>query len=165
MKVVGVDPGSQGCICLLDTDEKLAKYLYIPYRADKIVDGRAIDLAFEGFCGVDRFYLEKVMGRGTFGATSTFQFGINTGMILMYFSYYPIHLVVPTSWQRSIHRGVTAPTAKEKTRAAFERLNPSHGPLTKSDDGLMDAFFIARYGLDAAHAKYTDDWTFINLEE
>ena len=32
-------------------------------------------------------------------------------------------------------------------------------------NGLIDAFFIARWALDEARIIYQDDWTFIDLED
>jgi hypothetical protein len=168
MKSVGIDSGSKGCICVLDTQEKTAKYLYLPYRKDDVLNGRLIDITFECFSGVDRMTLEKVQGRGggdtKWGATQTFGFGRNYGMILMYLSYYPHHLVVPQVWQKAAHKLAHGITAKEKTQSAFDRLNPSYGGIATSENGLADAFFIARYGLDQLGCHYTDDWNFFNMK-
>lgn len=167
-KVVGIDSGSKGAICLLDTVEKTAKYLNLPYRKDGSIDGRLIDIAYECFANVNRIYLEKVHGRGGddcgWGASQSFGFGRNYGVILQYISYYPYHLVTPQTWQKPAHAGVSKPTAKERSRTAFVMLNPSFGVLNNSDDGLVDSFFIARYGLQQIGCNFTDDWSFFNMK-
>jgi hypothetical protein len=167
-KVVGVDSGSKGCICLLDVEEKAAKYLLLPYRKDGSIDGRSIDISFECFENVNRIYLEKVHGRGGddcgWGASQSFGFGRNYGVILQYLSYYPYHLVSPQAWQKPAHQGISRPTAKERTRAAFQMLNPSFGVISNSDDGLIDSFFIARYALQQLGVAFCDDWSFFNMK-
>jgi hypothetical protein len=78
--------------------------------------------------------------------------------------YLPMVIVQPKTWQKNAHKGIKAPTAKEKTLAAFDRLNPSYGGISKSENGMADAFFIARHALDELGVQYSDDWNFINLE-
>jgi hypothetical protein len=81
----------------------------------------------------------------------------------MYLSYYSHNLVAPSTWQRNIHMGCEGITTKEKTMSAFDKINPSFGGIKSSQNGLSDAFFIARYGLSPLHGKFRDDWNFINM--
>jgi len=167
MKSVGIDPGAEGCIVLLDTLEKTARYMFIPYRKDKMINSKAIMQGFDDFYDVDRITIEKVMGRGgdsKWGAAQNFGLGVNYGKILQVFEMLPHFLATPASWQREIHKGVTANTAKEKTMAVFDKINPSYGGIKNSKNGLSDAFFIARYGLDCLKCNYRDDWNFIKLD-
>jgi len=171
-KCVGIDTGSKGCFVMLDTIEKTASYLNIPYRKDGIINGTAIAKAFDAFMDVSRIYIEEVKGRGftpncstavNWGAKQTLTMGKNYGMVLGTMQYLPMVIVQPKTWQKNAHKGIKAPTAKEKTLAAFDRLNPSYGGIAKSENGMADAFFIARHALDELGIQYSDDWNFINL--
>lgn len=163
MRVIGIDSGSTGAICELDVYEKTVKYLKIPYREDMVINGYEIEKAFEGFTQAHKVVIEKVQGRAGWGSTQCFNFGKNYGMILGLLHHIPITLVQPQTWQKRIHKGIHGATAKDRTAAVFASLNPSFGKIRKCDNGIVDAFFIARWALDEARIIYHDDWSFINL--
>lgn len=163
MKIVGIDTGSKGCICLLDVEERSASYLRMPYRDDGIINGYLIEKCFEGFTDVHRVVIEKVQGRGGWGATQLFNFGKNYGMVLGLMHHLPLTFVQPTEWQKHIHKGVKGATAKDRSLSIFTSLNPSFGQVRKCDEGLVDAFFIARWSLEKSRVVFKDDWNFINL--
>lgn len=165
---IGIDPGALGAIVMLDSEEKTAKWGFIPYRHDKLINSRELFKAFNHFHGYDRITVEKLIGRGgdaKWGAQQNFGLGANYGKILQVLEMYPLYLASPCTWQRLAHYEVNGKTAKDKTLAAFDRLNPSYGGIKKSHNGLADAFFIARYGLDCLKCKYSDDWNFIKVTE
>ncbi len=174
--ICGIDPGLRGHYCVLDPEEKTAKHLRIPYRPDGIIDGNKIIDVFEGFHHVHALYIEKVMGRGgmvkdggaNWGATQNFGLGFNYGQLLATMSFMPHTLVRPQQWQKLCHTTSNRKSdlpAKEKTRIRFVQLNPSFGHAIKANDGLYDAFFIARYGLITHGIQFTDDWNFIDMED
>lgn len=165
MICIGIDSGAQGCLCELDVEEKTARYLKIPYRDDGVINGFKIERAFEGFANAHKVVIEKVQGRGGWGATQCFSMGKNYGMLLGLLHHVPITLVQPSTWQKRIHKGIHGTTAKDRSAAVFASLNPSFGSIKKSDNGLIDAFLIARWALDEARIIYRDDWTFIDLED
>ncbi len=169
-----MDCGLKGYFCCLDTAERTASYLKIPYRADGIINSHKIDHCFEGFSGIHRIYIEKVIGRGSmggekganWGAAQNFGMGFNYGQMMAVMSYWPITLVTPKQWQKKCHdhsvKGMGI-TAKERTQARFDQINPSFGGISKNKDGLFDSFFIARYGLIDMSIDFCDDWNFIDL--
>jgi hypothetical protein len=169
MRCIGIDTGSTGVICELDVYEKTARYLKIPYRDDGIINGFKIDQTFEGFANVHKIVIEKVQGRGGWGATQCFSMGKNFGMLLGLLHHVPLTFVQPPTWQKRIHKGVKGVTAKDKSFSVFASLNPSFpfelNKTNKVHTGIIDAFFIARWALDEARIIYQDDWTFIDLED
>ena len=165
MRIIGIDSGSAGSICELNVLEKTARYLRMPYREDNIINGYKIEQAFEGFDGIHKIIIEKVQGRAGWGATQCFGMGKNYGMLLGLLHHLPLTFVQPPTWQKRVHKGVAGVTAKERSASVFASLNPSFGQIRKCDNGLIDAFLIARWGLDDMRIIYHDDWNFINLEE
>ena len=165
MRIISVDSGAQGYFCELDVYEKTARYLKIPYREDSVINGFKIDSVFEGFASAHKVIIEKVQGRGGWGATQCFNMGKNYGMLLGLLHHVPITFVQPPAWQKRIHKGVKGVTAKDRSMSVFASLNPSFGDIKKTMNGLVDAFFIARWALDEARIIYQDDWTFIDLED
>jgi hypothetical protein len=164
MRIVGIDVGFKGAIVLIDADKKLISWCAIPYRADKIVDFDLLNRRFERFDNVDMIYIEKVIGRGGWGAGPIFAFGINYGQILAHFYNRPTTLLTPTKWQSLAHIGTDEGTAKERSMASFIRLNPN-AEVKKTWDGFVDAFHIARYGAFHYHKINVANWDFLNLGE
>ncbi len=163
MKICGIDPGAKGAIVMLDSVEKTAQYLIIPYRDDKVMDKRAVKKAFNNFADVRLIFIEKVGGRGGWASGSTFQFGSNYGQILNEISDHPYMFVSPQVWQKIAWQGEPADEPKVMSAAAFQRLNPSTRMMLKKENGVIDAFHIARYGMINQRERFTDDWNFINL--
>jgi len=163
MKIIGIDPGAKGCIVELDSKSQTARYLNIPYRFDGIIAFDIINAQFDYLRHVDHILLEKVGGRCGWGASQTFKFGVNYGQVLGYLWDRPHSLVAPKTWQGLAHAGTTMGSPKDRSRMAFVKLNPAPKVRAK-DDGLIDAFHIARWGLRHFRQDFTDHWTFINLE-
>lgn len=163
MRIIGIDCGAAGCVCELDVVERTARYLNLKYRPDGVINGFVIEQAFEGFANSHKVVIEKVQGRGGWGATQCFNMGKNYGQILGLLHHVPVTFVQPQTWQKTIHKGVKGTTAKERSLSVFSSLNPTFGEIRKKDNGLIDAFFIARWSLDEARIIYRDDWHFIDL--
>ena len=161
MKIIGIDPGSKGSIVELDSTTGEARYLDIPYRLDKIIDFNQVKAAFD-FTETTMIFLEHVRGRSGWGATQVFTFGCNYGQILGFLYDKPHNLISPKTWQKIAHFGCCSGIPKLMSRESFQRLNPK-SKVKKSQDGLIDAFHIARYGMFAYHAKFKDDWEFIKV--
>ena len=162
MKIIGIDTGSKGAIVCLDSTEKTAEYMMLPYRADKVLDFSLVKDKF--YSNIMMTFVEKVSGRGGWGATQTFQFGCYYGQILGLLSSYSHAMVTPQMWQKIAWEGTSDGEPKERSAAAFARLNPTTR-LKKKEDGVIDAFHIARYGMLKYREIFTDDWRFINLAE
>ena len=161
MKIIGIDPGFKGCIVELDTLTRTARYLDLPFRTDKIINFHKVKGAFD-FDDASMIYLEHVHGRGGWGASQVFTFGANYGQVLGFLYDKQHTLLNPKAWQKIAHFGTLSEGPKLKSWESFQRLNPNSG-ITKTKDGLIDAFHIARYGLFYYHAKFKDDWKFTKL--
>lgn len=161
MRVCGIDPGKKGCFVVLDTDRHIAFWLDTPYRSDGIIDfAKVQDLV--GLDYVDSIFYEKVCGREGWGAVQVFSFGCSYGQILGFLHDKPHTLISPKKWQTIAHVGTCGDNAKQRSYQSFVRLNPS-AKIKKSQDGLIDAFHIARYGLIMLRSKFRDNWEFVEL--
>jgi len=161
MKTVGIDPGKKGCIVTLDTDTHECHFIDMPWRDDGVLDLRQLNAKLSPYWS-GMIYLEKVQGRVGWGATQTFNFGVNYGQLLAWLYDKPHTLVLPKKWQYIAHLGTREGNPKAKSYEGFVRLNPS-SDIKKKHDGLIDAFHIARFGLLFGGASFKDDWQFIEL--
>lgn len=160
-RIIGIDCGANGAIVQLDLKEQTAHYLKIPYRDDGLIDYRIIEeslMLHNAF-----FFVEKLHGRGGWSSSVTFKLGENYGKMLQCLSAYGFTLVEPQQWQKTAHDGtVMAKKPKDRTKEAFVRLQPHAGI---KHDGVIDAFFIARYGLLKLKHREPVRWNFIDASK
>lgn len=150
MKLIGIDPGKKGSIVEIDTEEKTARYMALPYWENKLLDYSELNLHFN-LSSADYIYCEEVGPMKIWGITNNWAFAFNYSAVLHWLQGHPFQLVRPKRWQADAHKGIGKDfgTAKEKSALAFSRLCPSFGKIAKGDDGIIDAFFIAKYaGID-----------------
>ncbi len=164
MRIVGIDVGFKGAVVLVDSDTKTVSWSPIPYRPDRVIDFDLLKRRFDNFDNLDMIYIEKVIGRGGWGAGPIFSFGVNYGQILAFFYNRPTTLLTPTKWQQLAHIGTDDGNAKERSMSAFIRLNPN-AEVKKTWDGFVDAFHIARYGAFHYHKINVANWNVLNLGE
>lgn len=160
----GIDSGAKGYIVKLDTSTTTAFYSPLPYHADKRLDLYKIESYFDGMKDAQCIIVEKVRGRGGWSANVNFQFGWYFGQLSAYLYNKPHHLVEPKEWQSIAHFSIHGDSPKEKSYAAFKKMNPN-STIKKSKDGIIDAFHIARYGLFLRCQKFKDDWSFVNVDK
>jgi hypothetical protein len=111
-------------------------------------------------------YIEHVRGRGgKWGASQTFTFGFNYGLIRGFLYDKPHVLVTPKQWQKIAHLGAKQDSPKTKSRETFVRLNPNAN-IPKSKDGVIDAFHIARFGLlqYPKNILSQQNWSFVKID-
>lgn len=164
MRSVGINPGHEGCICMLDSEAKTARYYYLCYEKNKIIHGKEIDIRFECFAGVSVIIMEKNQGTKNLPPDKNFGNGRNYGQMLMYVGYYDHFLVSPSTWQRSPTQYSVGVTTRDRLTHTFNTINPNFGQIQKSEIGLMDSFFIAKYGFDLKKQPFPNDWEFINMK-
>lgn len=146
-KLIAFDPGSKGCVVELDLIERICRYMTIPYREDGIINGFKIRYNFN--LG-EALYIavEQVTSNPIFGHKNNFAFGGYFKAVLQMLELYPYELITPQKWQSFAHDKKSKSEikdAKERTAAAFRRLNPNFDENEHKADGLKDAFFIAYY--------------------
>lgn len=159
MRLIGIDAGSKGVICEIDTMQKTCRYMKLPFREDKILDANLIQSEFY-FDKADYIYCEQVHGMKPWGVSNNFRFGGIYWMVLLMLRHYPYQLVTPQAWQKLAHKGMErkAGEAKKRSMAAFRRLNPNSGI---KDPDLIDAYFVARYAGYENNVMIPNDLNFI----
>jgi hypothetical protein len=167
MLFAGIDPGAKGAIVLLDSNEKTAHYWKIKYREDDLIDSSDLFASMPTIKNAI-IYIEKIKGRGSsptdmkmrWSAGANFGLGENYGKIRQIFEKYPHTLVDPKQWQKYAHIGTSEDTPKKRSKQAFVRLNPD---TNLKHDGVIDAFFIARFALIKHSGLIYDNWNFIKV--
>jgi hypothetical protein len=165
MKAIGIDPGRKGAIVCLDTETHTARYASLPYRTDNVIEfDRLSSWVSNDNCTV---FLEDVHGRGKWGSASVFTFGCNYGQLRAWIVIQkrPHILIQPQRWQKIAHMGMNETDPKLNSYISFMRLNPN-AKIRKTQDGIIDAFHIARYGIIyyLRNNNFMDDWEFLPYE-
>jgi hypothetical protein len=157
MLVLGIDPGLNGAIVLLDDAGGLQNFL-MPLTVEgknKSLDFEALQKNFQGIpasgCHV---FLERAVAFGM-GLTGAFSYGRGFGFIeiAIKLAGLPVTQVSPKEWTKEMHQGISADLKpKVKSQIAVERLFPqfvSAIPRAKGKmhEGIVDALLIAGYGL------------------
>jgi hypothetical protein len=162
MKLIGIDPGAHGALVELDVNEKMARWIKLPWREDGVMDD---DMIYDNFSLIQAhyIYLEKVTPNKLFGC-SNFSFGKNFGHCLDLIKRYPYTLVSPRAWQRRFNGNVEEKTAKLRTKSSFRKMNPSFGKIiVNQHEGLIDAFFIAYFAGIDNNVVMPRDWNFVEV--
>lgn len=155
MYYIGIDPGRQGALCLLDLS--LPNPLFLGLDPNKRNAGTIVAAILRKIAGKSNVHiaLEQVHSLGGMSARSNFTFG---GMYwrartILDCLDVPYELVTPKAWQQAV--GVPAKRDRDPgdnlkklvAKMAFE-LYPSadlYGPRGGLKDGRSDALMIAHY--------------------
>lgn len=141
MIYIGIDPGKNGCIALIDSKRVDTISLKDPISDDVI----------DYLLGIGNSYkvlLEKVHSMPRQGVTSMFSFGMNYGMIQGVLAGLGIEydLVTPQTWQSRLglsRKGVKESTTQKKNR--HKDLAKSLYPWYNITHGNADGILIAEY--------------------
>jgi len=153
MKICGIDPGKAGGLVVLgDGGEIIAKS---PMFLDT---GKELDpTAYQEFLRqhqVEYAFVEQVHAIHGCGARATFAFGgaFMFCIMLPKLMRIPYQLVLPTEWQRVMHKGLDKKLKpKERSLIVFNRQWPGVDLRESSrcknpHDGMIDALLLAEYG-------------------
>ena len=141
MIYIGVDPGKNGGIAIIDSDGAIA----FPFSEERLLielDGIAQE--YECIC-----YLEHVHAMPKQGVSSTFNFGMNFGFIQGVLKAYniPYELVTPQKWKKEFSCTSDKNTSIEVCKRLFPKVNLKATDRCKKDhDGMAEALLIAEYG-------------------
>ena len=141
MIYIGVDPGKNGGIAIIDSDGVIA----FPFSEERLLielDGIAQE--YECIC-----YLEHVHAMPKQGVSSTFNFGMNFGFIQGVLKAYeiPYELVTPQKWKKEFSCTSDKNTSIEVCKRLFPGVNLKATDRCKKDhDGIAEALLIAEYG-------------------
>tara|TARA_B100000519_G_scaffold107704_1_gene93344 strand:+ start:168 stop:617 length:450 start_codon:yes stop_codon:yes gene_type:complete len=143
MQFIGIDPGINGGIALIERGRVLA-WRMPPTEKDvkKLLDDIQYDTDDKTFC-----LIEEVHSMPGNSARSMFTFGQNYGMLraMLIASYIPFETVTPTVWQKEFgltNRKISKTKKKNKHKAKAQELFPTIDPMTHA---LADALLIAEY--------------------
>lgn len=154
MQVIGVDPGKNGGLAVLDEHGNIRQLEIMPTIADQIDAGRIADL-IRSLGPACRIYIEHSSAiSGVRHSGSTFSFGRNFGVLLGIVGTLGCvySLVKPKAWQKEVWQGTAERLdPKERSLLAASRLFPQEKFLAterckKPHDGLVDALLLAEYG-------------------
>lgn len=150
MKIIGIDSGKNGCIAELDLEEKLCRFMMLPYRANGMMDYTLIMMNFNlntaNYIGIEKTHNMPIFGGRNWG------FGYHYSAAYHLLERVPFDEFTPAQWQKPFHgkkvKTTDTKTAKERTAAAFARMNPDFEDRIYSKEdakAIKDAFFIAYY--------------------
>ena len=167
MRICGIDPGSNGAICVLDSDDPAYIALldlrkntihetYEWLRIEVTNNSKNVDyyLGKEEFHHpIRQIWVEDIHSMYGMSAKSNFGFGRNLGIVAAVatiITKVPPKTVAPKVWQKYI--GVTAKgkAIKKQVAQIASGLYPKaelHGKRGGLLDGRSDALMIAHYGL------------------
>lgn len=153
-RVIGIDPGINGCIALIDTETNISQWWDMP-RLDKTIDcNELVRLLEEEIGKVDMFVIEHVWALPGQSSSAGFAFGKNIGVVHMLAAMAKcrFELVTPIKWKK--HFGVNGIKGEDKKRLkekailkAKQRFPEHADKLLKSKDGRSEALLIAEYGV------------------
>ena len=141
MIYIGIDPGKNGGIAIIDSDGVIA----FPFSEERLLielDGIAQE--YECIC-----YLEHVHAMPKQGVSSTFNFGMNFGFIQGVLKAYeiPYELVTPQKWKKEFSCTSDKNTSIEVCKRLFPYVNLKATERCKKDhDGMAEALLLAEYG-------------------
>lgn len=149
-KFIGIDPGSKGALCCLDSDRLSVEFIDTP-------DDHASAQLVRGWIMGRKPHivgLEKVHAIFGTSAGSNFKFGHNVGILegVLFTTFVGIDHVQPKAWQKAVgiafKKGMTGAQKKKHVAAHAQQLYPSaslHGPRGGLLDGRSDALMIAHH--------------------
>lgn len=152
MNIVGIDPGANGAIAVLDSEDPDSVEL-LDLKKNTIYE------VFDWMEGTissfspGEIWIEDIHSMYGMSAKSNFGFGKNLGMILTIAELAPAsetHMVTPKIWQKYIGITVKGKAIKKEVAKIAQVLYPNaelHGKRGGLLDGRADALMIAHYGL------------------
>lgn len=141
MIYIGVDPGKNGGIAIIDNDGAVV-FSFSEERL--LIELDSISQEYECIC-----YLEHVHAMPKQGVSSTFNFGMNFGFIQGVLKAYniPYELVTPQKWKKEFSCTSDKNTSIEVCKRLFPNVNLKATERCKKDhDGMAEALLIAEYG-------------------
>lgn len=153
--ILGVDPGKKGAFVLIDSEKQIITWTKMPL-IKREYDLRNIACALKHAREYDcMVYLEFCNSFGKGGKKSFYVQGIGHGIIrgMLFALELRYREVSPSMWQKVIYAGMPKNLQpKEKAQLVFSQEyqldKDREFPVAKaSQEGLIDAFLIAQYGL------------------
>mgnify|MGYP001773512367 FL=1 len=151
--IVAIDPGTTGCLVVLNTNGDIQAFMHMPVikvGSQNRVNGAAV-AAFINDHKPTHCYLERVSSMPGQGVSSTFTFGHSAGLVegVVVGAGVPLTLVTPQAWKK--HAGLIG-QYKDAARSRCVQLYPAcrEFDLKAKGQALADAVLIGRFGLSQA---------------
>lgn len=151
MIYIGIDPGKNGGIAIIDDNFKYCNYVY-PFSEETLVD-KLNAFIYDDVCFC---IVEQVHAMPKQGLSSTFNFGRNYGFIQGVLKTYriPFELVSPQKWKKEFSCTSDKNTSIEVCKRLFPNANLKASERCKKDhDGMAEALLMAEYGRRHYHDK------------
>jgi hypothetical protein len=155
MIYIGIDVGMSGGIGAINDKNEIIELIPMPLSG-KEIDPREISKILALLCsqGDAHVFIEHAQAMPKNGAVGMFRYGMGFGYLIgiCASAAYPMTLVKPRLWQKTMHVGADASAdPKDRTFQVVYRLFPKANlkptPRCKKDsDGMADALLIAAYG-------------------
>ncbi|HJQ13048.1 MAG TPA: hypothetical protein VJ840_18595 [Gemmatimonadaceae bacterium] len=152
MRIIGIDPGLDGAIALIDTELVKLHVEDMPTYEIKVGRSNKRRVSALGLAATlvdlkaDHVVIEKVGAMPGQGVTSMFSFGYTAGMIegIVAALNVPYNYLTPQEWQKLAR----VAGGKDGSREKASRLFPCDADLfmRKKDNGRSDAVLIAYAG-------------------
>jgi len=164
MSILGIDPGLNGGLVVLDNDGSILFKSVMPTlklkatgKTKTVLDLPTLHQMLKKIASdyAPKCCLEKVSARPGQGVSSMFSFGYVFGCLEMCLvaNQIPYTLVPPQTWCKEMHQGLSKDIdAKDRSLLVFKRQYPgvdlrTSERCTNHHDGLIDALLLAAYGL------------------
>lgn len=146
---IGIDPGLNGALAVLDSAGELVSLTDLPIVRDHSlawVDGGELQSLLLNALSERpaRAYVERVSAMPGQGVASSFQFGVGFGSLLSILQAMsiPLIFVTPSVWKRSYGIGKDKHASLHKARLLY----PAADLHLAKHDGRAEALLIAEYG-------------------
>lgn len=155
MKVLGLDPGKNGALTIIDTVSNEVFTHHITCTEDRI-DVKAIG-KFLFTHKPDIAFVEQVHGMPKHSSKGNFTFGLNHGLVLacLYFLDIPINFIAPVTWKIALFGSRTANKndAINFVTSNYPLVNLIPKGKRVPHDGIADSVCITHYGIGKVNAK------------
>lgn len=157
MKVMGIDPGNNGALVVLDSDTRdIESIMPMPMTEElnMYCKPEVCPLTIRQHAqssGTQHIFCELPTSYGM-GTTSAFTYGYNFALLAYGIGSFKVTWVRPTEWAKLIHMGMDKDLKpKAKSMMAFEALfyndrEVLKGKTKQQQLGIIDATLIAYYG-------------------
>jgi crossover junction endodeoxyribonuclease RuvC len=146
-KIIGIDPGASGALCLLDTDNNTTKFFDPPVakiKGKNVIVTNIFARNFKDLLPADHCVIEEVHSMPRDGSSSAFKFGTAFGMVKAFAAYadVPTTFVQPAMWKRKLKLNGAD---KDASRILAIQLYPKSAPMLqrKKDHGRAEALLLA----------------------
>lgn len=155
MKVLGLDPGKNGALTIIDTLSNEV-FTHPISKLDGRIDVKAIG-KFLFTHKPDIAYVEQVHGMPKHSSKGNFTFGLNHGLVLacLYFMDIPVTFVAPVTWKINLFGSRTGnkTDAINFVQSNYQTVNLIPKGKRVPHDGIADSVCIAHYGIIKLNAN------------